>query len=93
MNARRCSATFFGALLAGASLFAQVPQPGTPTGWARVQKEENRALRQQPSINKNVADAQPHAKAAKKEPAQLRFEQRAVNRRPIRQKRDARNVK
>ena len=93
MDARCFSAPFFGALLVSASLFAQVPQSGTSTGWARVQKEGNRAQRQQPGISKNVADAQARAKVAKKEPAQLQFEQHAVSRQIIRQKRDARNVK
>ena len=93
MNARRSSAALFGSLLAGASLFAQVPRPGTPTGWARVQKEENRAQRQQPGINKNVADAQANAKVMKKEPVQQYFEPHAASRRIVRQKRDVRNVK
>jgi hypothetical protein len=93
MNARRFSAVLFGSVLAGASLFAQVPQLGTPTGWARVQKEENRALRQQQGISKNAADAQARAKVTRKDPAQLQFEQHAASRRIIRQKRDVRNVK
>ena len=93
MSVWRFSIALFGPLLAGASLFAQVPRPGTPTGWARVQKEENRALRQQPSVNKNVADARARAKGAKSEPAPLYFEQHAASRRIVRQKRDVRNVK
>ena len=93
MSVWRFSIALFGPLLAGASLFAQVPQPRTPTGWARVQKEENRAQGQQPGVNKNVADAQARAKATMKEPAKPQFGQNTGIRRIIRQKRDARNVK
>jgi hypothetical protein len=93
MDTRHFSVALFGSFLAGASLFAQMPQPGAPTSWGRVQKEENRAQRQQPNINKSVANAQAQAKVTKKEPAQLHYGQNTVNRRFIRQKRDARNVK
>ena len=93
MNAHRLSVALFGSLLASASLFAQMPQPGTPNTWGRVQKEENRAQRQQPSINRSVANAQAHGKDAKKDPAQFQYGQNTANRRVIRQKRDARNVK
>ena len=93
MNAHRFSASFFGSLLVGASLFAQMPQSGSPNNWARVQKEQNRALRQQPSINRSVANAQAQGKDTKKEPAQPHYGQNTANRRGMRQYRDARNVK
>jgi hypothetical protein len=93
MNAHRFSALYFGSLLVGTSLFAQMPQPGSPNNWARVQKEENRALRQQPSINRSIANAQAQGRDGRKEPAQPHYGQNTVNRRVIRQKRDARNVK
>jgi hypothetical protein len=93
MNPRRFSVAFFGSLLASASLFAQMPQPGTPNSWGRVQKEENRAQRQQPSINRSAANAQARGKDAKTEPTQLHYGQNTANRRVIRQKRDAKNVK
>ncbi len=48
MNARRLTAVLFGALLAGASLFAQAPQPGTQTVTPkREQRMEKRAEKQQ----------------------------------------------
>ena len=93
MKPRRFSVALFGSLLASTSLFAQTPQPGTPNNWGRVQKEENRAQRQQPSITRSVANAQAHSKDAKKEPVQLQYGQNTSNRRVIRQKRDAKNVK
>jgi hypothetical protein len=93
MNARRFTVVLFGSLFVGTSLFAQMPQPGSPNNWARVQKEEHRALRQQPSINKSVANAQAHGKDTKKEPAQPHYAQNTANRRLTRQYRDARNVK
>jgi len=93
MNAHRFLAPLFGSLLVGASLFAQMPQPGSPNNWARAQKEENRALRQQPSINRSIANAQAQGKDTKKEPAQPHYGQNTANRRFIRQYRDVRNVK
>ncbi len=93
MNTRRFSVALFGTLLAGASLFAQVPQHGASTGWGRVQKEEIHARRQQPNINKSIANTQVQGKVTKKEPPQLHYELKAANRRMIRQKHDAKNVK
>ena len=93
MNPRCFSIALFGSLLASAALFAQMPQPGTPNSWGRVQKEENRAQRQQPSINRSAANAQAHGKDAKTAPVPLQYGQNTANRRVIRQKRDARNVK
>jgi hypothetical protein len=93
MNAHRFSASLFAALLVSASLFAQMPQPGSPNNWARLQKEEHRALRQQPSLNRSIANAQAHGQDTKKEPAQPHYGQNTANRRVMRQKRDARNVK
>jgi len=47
MNARRYSVAFFGSLLAGTALFAQMPQPGAPASRPRqAQLEENRLRRQ-----------------------------------------------
>lgn len=52
MNLRRLSAALIGSLVAGASLFAQAPQPGTQTATPK------RAERQQKRIAQGVASGQ-----------------------------------
>ncbi len=77
MNARRLSAAIFGSLLVGASLFAQAPQPSTPTTSTpgRVQHEENRAQRQQKRITQGVASGS----LTPKETARLERQEGRVN--------------
>ena len=76
MNALRLSAALFGTLLAGASLFAQTPEPGTQTTTPKREAHiEKRAERQQKRIAQGVASGS----LTPKETARLERQEGKVN--------------
>ena len=76
MNLRRLSAALLGSLVAGASLFAQAPQPGTQTVTPkREARVEKRAEKQQKRIAQGVASGS----LTPKETARLERQEGKIN--------------